>query len=535
MTARTAPGSRMTPRAGRLASAALLLSASLILSRVLGVVRTAVIADVFGNGRPINAYFAAFRIPDTMFTLVSGGALAAAFVPVFAGLLGTGTARDERAAWRVASTVFNSVAIALAAMAVVSFVLAPEIMGFLAGGSGFTASQRALSVDLTRIMLLQPIFLGASAVVTAVLQSYRRFVLTAIAPLLYNVSVIIGALLGRSHGVVGLSWFVVIGAAAQFAVQIPGLGRELRNRYRLEIDRNLPEAREVLHLFIPRMIGLAAFQGMLFVTLYLATRLPPWALGAFNYSWLLIAFPVAALGTASATAIFPTLSQLSAHDEVEAIRRTVNRSLRFVLFLAVPAAVGLLVLRRPIIDLLYNHGAWGYLDTEHAAFALLFLALAIPPLASIEILPRVFYAMRDTVTPVRIAIVAVVLDAGFSILLVHLVPRDSGQGGLALATAIATLVQAVWLVVALDSRLGGIGRASLAGTLRDTVIASAVMGLALYVMLDPFTAVLPQRGIGALVTVVFEVGVGLATFGASAYLLGAPELWEVWDLVARRK
>lgn len=518
-----------SPRAGRLASAALLLSISFVLSRVLGVIRNSAIAAVFGT-RQVDAYFAAFRIPDTMFTLVSGGALASAFIPVFAGLLAGGR---EGEGWRLASDVFNAVAVALAVLAVAGFLLATPIMSFFTGN--FTPAERSLTIDLTRIMLLQPIFLGTAAIISAVLQTYNRFLLTALAPLVYNVVIIIGALLGHTYGVVGLAWSVVLAAAAQVVIQLPGVSSDLAGRYSFGIERDAAPTREVLHLFLPRVAGLAAFQAMLFITLFLATRLPQGMLSAINFSWVLIYFPVGALGTAAATAIFPTLSRLTAAEDFAALRRTVNRSLRLVLFLALPSAVGMIVLRRPIVNLLYDHGVWTSQRTEQTAFALLFYALALAPLAAIEVLPRVYYAMRDTVTPVRIAVAAVALDAALSILFVNLLPPASGQGGLALATAIATTVQAGWLTVALDRRLGGIGISSLLLALRDAAIASASMGVILYVLLVPLTAIFPQRGFGVLITVVVEVGIGLGVFGGVSYLLGAPELWQVRAFAGRGK
>lgn len=528
-----------SPRLGRLASAAILLSASFVLSRVLGVLRMSVIAAVFGDSREIAAYFAAFRIPDAMFMLVSGGALASAFVPLFAGMV---EGKDEEDAWRMANNVLTGVLLALAVMAAVSFVFAPQIMGFLVGSSsagsgGFTLAQRSLTVDLTRIMLLQPIFLGASAIVASILQTYHRFLPTAIAPLLYNIAVIVGALLAPHFGIAALAWAVVAGALAQLIVQVPGMFPEAAGALHLSFDWQQPATREVLRLFAPRIVGLAAFQAMLFITLFLAARIPGInAVAAINYSWPIIQFPVGALGMAAGTAIFPTLSRLTSSEDVEAVQRTVNRSLRMILFLAVPATAGLVVLRRPIVNLLYAHGTqWSASATEQTAFALLFYALALAPLAAIEVLARLFYAMRDTVTPVRIAVVAVVIDAALSILLVHVLPSASGQGGLALATAVATSLQVLWLAFVANRRLGTIGLRSLRDTLRDSTIASLAMAFALYIALDPLTAILPQQGIGVVITVAVELALGGATFAAACYLLGAPELWQLQAIVQRRK
>jgi putative peptidoglycan lipid II flippase len=495
-----------------------------------------VIAAVFGNSAAVNAYFAAFRIPDTMFTLVSGGALASAFIPVFAGLV---ERRDDREAWLVASSVLNSIAISLAALAGLAFLFAPQIMGFLVNGhgsgpcNGFSTYQVGITIHLTRIMLLQPIFLGLAAIVTSILQTYHRFALTALAPLVYNLAVIVGALAGRTAGIDALAWAVVIGAILQLVIQVPGL-MPRAGRLTFGLHWDVPGSQAVLRLFLPRVVGLGAFQAMLFVTLYLAARLPCGMVGAINYSWLLISFPVGALGTAAATAIFPTLSRLVAAEDMRTVASTVSRSLRLVLFLAIPAAVGLIVLRRPIVNLLYFRGAWTMGATEKTAFAVLFYALALAPLTAIEVLPRVFYAMRDTLSPVRIAVVAVTVDAVLSVLFVHLLPAASGQGGLALATAIASLLQAVWLARLLDRRLGGIGLRSLGGAMLDAFIASCAMAVVTYDLLDPLTALFSERGVGAFFTVTLEVGVGGATFFAVAYLLGAPELWQVRGLVLRR-
>jgi putative peptidoglycan lipid II flippase len=421
--------------------------------------------------------------------------------------------------------------VVLAGMAVVAFVLAGPIMDALV--QRYTPSERALTVELTRIMLLQPIFLGLQAIVGAILQTYHRFLMTAVAPLVYNLAVVVGALLfGGRYGVGSLAWSVTVGAFLMLAVQIPNLPRPLT----LNTEWASPPVREITRLMGPRVVGLAAFQAMLFITLYLAQGLPQGMVAAVNFSWVLIYFPVGALGTAAATALFPTLSRLSTNEELEVLRRTVNRSLRLLLFLSLPSAVGLIVLRRPIINLLYAHGTWTRLATEQTAFALIFYALALAPLTVLEMLPRVFYAMKDTMTPVRIAILAVTIDAVLSIVLVHVLPRTSGQGGLALATAVATTLQAGWLASRLDVRLrGGIGRRSLVLTLRDVTLASLAMGMAVYIALDPLTALIPDSGFGALVITAIGVGLGGAVFWAACQVIGLPELEEAKGLLLRRR
>lgn len=519
------------PRASRLAGPAMLLGASFALSRVLGLLRNVAIAYVFGNSPAVQAYVAAFRIPDIMFMLISGGALASAFVPNFAGLLEQG---EEEEAWEVASTVLNSVFVLLAMLAVIAFVFAPQLMDVQV--HGYSPSQRAVTVNLTRIMLIQPIWLGVAAVMSAILQSTNRFLPTAIAPLLYNVAIIAGAVFGLAYGISALAWAVVAGAVAQVLLQLPSLWPDAERRYRLTIDWASSNGHEILRLLGPRVIGLAAFQAMLSITIFLASGLPSGMVGAIYFAWSLIMFPVGALGTAAATAIFPTLSRYSVRDDLDAVRSTVNRTLRLIIFLALPAAVGLIMLRDPIVRLLYAHGSvWNAQATNWTAFALLFYAIAIAPLSLIEVLARVFYARKDTLTPVRIAIVAVAIDAALSILLVHLLPRTSGQGGLALATAIASTVQAFWLTASLNRELVSIGPPALLAALRDAALASLVMALVLYLSLGPLGSLFGQYGLGALAVVVFEVALGAASFVAASYVVGTPELWEVRSFLARAR
>ncbi|MGH2448187.1 MAG: murein biosynthesis integral membrane protein MurJ [Chloroflexota bacterium] len=511
---------------GRLVNAALLLSASFVLSRVLGLLRNVLIAAIFGNSHLTDAYFAAFNIPDTIYALISGGALASAFVPVFAGLVQRG---EHREAQRVGRTVMNSVFVGMALLALIGWVFTPQIMSVLVGG--YPASEQQLTVQLTRIMLLQPIFLGVQAIVTSILQTYNRFFLTALAPLAYSLAAIFGALLGSVYGISALAWSIVIGALAYLVIQLPGLSPEFH--WRPAIDWHLPSAREVLRLFGPRVAGLAAFRVMLLITVFLASRLPTGSLSAINYAWVLIWFPVSALGTAAATAIFPTLSRLHAVEDTLAVRRTVHRSLRLVIFLSIPAAVGLIILRGPIVILLYAHGAWTVHATEQTSLALLFYAMAIPALAAIEILPRVFYAMHETAAPVKIAIVAVTIDAILSVIFVLVFPHGTGQGGLALATAIASTIQILWLASALEGRLGPIARRDLVLTLRDALIASFAMAVTLYVGLNLLTLLFPLQHFSLLVVVV-ELAIGVAAFATASRLLAAPELDEVRSFIRPR-
>jgi putative peptidoglycan lipid II flippase len=523
-----------------LITATALVAGSLLTSRVLGLLRNSIFAALFGTGADFKAYNAAFRVPDLLFTLIAGGALASAFIPVFAGLL---ERNEEEQAWRIANTVLNTLLVVMIGVALVAFLLAPQITDVLV--SGFTPQLKAETADLTRIMLVQPILLGIGGLFAAMQNSYQRFVLPAVGPLVYNLAIILGAVIFAPHfGVYAAAWAVVVGALLMFEIQIWGVAVESRY-FRFSINWRLPEAREVLRLLGPRLIGLSAFQVMLLVTTYLASSFqfpgqPPGLTDAgFNsitYAWALIMFPVGAIGSAVGTAIFPTLSRQSAAAQTERLEWTIRTSLRAIVFLALPATVGLILLRRPIITLLYDYGKWSQASTDATAFALMFYALAIVPLSSIEIIARAFYAMKNTLTPVLIAVVAMMLDAVLSILFIRFFSRPTGQGGLALATAAATWVQLILLTRALHGSLGGIANRDLRKALTAIAIATLVMGVAVFVTLRLVGLLgLGGHAVRAFIEVAVSIGIGLAVYIVMARMLRLPEVERLESMLSRAK
>lgn len=501
-------------------TAASLVAASLLLSRILGLVRVSVFADLFGTRGPMAAYNAAFRVPDVLFTLVAGGALASAFIPVFAGLL---ERRREAEAWRVANTILNSLLVILVGSAVVAFILAPQITDVLV--PGFSSAQKAETASLTRIMLVQPVLLGLGGLFAAMQNSYRRFLLPSIAPVLYNLAIVLGAVIfGQRFGVYAAAWAVVAGAVIMFEVQIWGVAAESRF-FRPLIEWQLPEAREVLRLLGPRLVGLSAFQVMLLITTYLASSLTSAAFNAITYAWTLIMFPVGAVGSSVGIAVLPTLSRQSAAAQTQELASTIHRSVTGILFLALPASLGLILLRLPIISLLFAHGAWTATSTDATSFALVFYALAVAPLTMIEVVARAFYALKDTRTPVIIAVGATLLDAVLSIILIRLFSSSRGQGGLALATAIAVWLQVVLLLRALSRRIPGVVHREFWKAVRAIVVATAGMGICVFLLLTGMQAVLP--GQGTLTSFVEVAGCLLVGVGAYLFLAQALHLPEV--------
>lgn len=457
-------------RHAQLARAASLVMAAFVLSRVLGLGREIIIGNEFGTSRELDAYLAAFRIPDTIFQLIAGGALGSAFIPVFTSCL----ARDrEGEAWRLASSIMNTVLAVLTACAVFAALLAPWLVRHVVV-PGFSPAQQSLTVHLMRYMLIAPVVFGLSGVVMGILNSYRHFLLPALAPAVYNLSIIAGAaLLAPSVGVYGLVIGVVAGSFLHLGVQLPQLVRQ-GLAYRPVIDVHDPGVREVGRLMLPRMLGLATVQVNFLVNTLLASMLAEGSLAALNYAWMLMLLPQGIFAMGIATAAFPTFSDLAARGRIDDLRATLSDTLGLILFLSIPSAVALIVLGEPLTRLLLERGRFDPSSTQSVAWALQFYALGLVAHSALEVLTRAFYSLHDTRTPVVIGAGAMVLNVILSLLLVG----PLLHGGLALANSLATVLETAVLVILIHGRLGHIEGRVLLRSAAKTTLAAAVMGAA---------------------------------------------------------
>ncbi|MBW3613594.1 MAG: murein biosynthesis integral membrane protein MurJ, partial [Chloroflexi bacterium] len=355
----TPPGDGGAAAVGRvLVTASLILTVAALASRLLGWIRLLVIGSQFGASRELDAYFAAFRIPDAIFQLVVAGALSAALIPVFQGYRARG--QDEEA-WRLASSIINLVVIALAVLSLLMAIFAPIVVPIVA--PGFDAPTTELTIRMTRVMLLSPVLIGMGAVVTGILNSHQQFTVPAIAPLLYNLAIIAAAVfLAPIMGVEGLAVGVAVGSLAHLAVQLPSLAK-VGQRYDLTIGLGHPGVRRVAWLMGPRMFGLAAGQLNFLVSTVLASGLPEGSLTAYNYAFQLSQIPVGVVGVSIAVALFPTLSRDAALGRIGDIRRQVANAVRVLIFVAAPLMAIMIVLREPLTSVFYQYGAFGQLAT----------------------------------------------------------------------------------------------------------------------------------------------------------------------------
>lgn len=497
-----------------------------VASRGLGLLREMVVAHRFGTSAEMDAYLAAFRLPDFLFYLVAGGALASAFVPTFTGYL----ARQDRAgAWRLASATINWVLLLLTGLGVVAALFAPGLVRTFYGE--FSPAQQALTVELMRWLLISTVLFGVSGVLMGILNAHQHFFLPALAPVLYNVAIILGAwFLGPAWGVRGLVLGVVLGAAAHLLVQVPGLIRQ-RMVYRPVLLLRDSGLREVGRLMGPRVLGLAAVQLNFVVTTILASGLSVGSLAALNYGWIIMLLPQGIIAQSVATALFPTLAALAAREEWAELRRIFAVTLANVLFLTLPAAAGLVLLAGPIVRLLLQGGDFTADSTAKTAWALAFFALGLVGHAVVEVTTRAFYALKDTRTPVGIGVAAMAVNIGLSLLLIRLFGRWGlpPHAGLALANSTAVTLEMVVLLWLLRPRLGGLLEPGTGGpALLKMGLATAGMGLALWLLL-PFLPA-DSRWMGG----VAGMAAGGLVYLALAALLGLVDFRFIWRKVRGR-
>ncbi|HUQ41887.1 MAG TPA: murein biosynthesis integral membrane protein MurJ, partial [Candidatus Limnocylindrales bacterium] len=422
------------------ARASIVMIAALIASRVLGWLRLSVIGATFGATPQLDAFMAAFKIPDALFNLLVAGALSSAFIPVFAGYL----AKDrEKEAWHVASTVMNILILSLLAISVLMWLAAPWLVPtIVAAGFKDDPAQLELCIRLTRIMLLSPIFMGLSALVTGVLQSYRQFLAGAVAPLVYNgVQILFALFLAPFLKIDALAFGVVVGAAMMFLVQIPELTFR-RTKYEFALDLSHVGVREVLLLAGPRTLALGAVQVVFFVDTYLASFMTTGSLTALTYAFQLMLLPLGVFSIAISAAIFPTLSHYASLGQAAKMRDALQQGIRWILFLTLPTAIVMVVLRRPIVNLLFQYGAFTPAARELVQATFLYYAVGLAGHALVQILARAYFASRDTSTPLALTLVSIGLNVILSVTLAPLM----GINGLALANSLATLAEAVLLL-----------------------------------------------------------------------------------------
>ncbi|HUQ78802.1 MAG TPA: murein biosynthesis integral membrane protein MurJ [Patescibacteria group bacterium] len=514
-----------------LARAGLIVSGAFLVSRVLGWIRLLVIGNAFPAGPELDAFFAAFRLPDLMFQLVAAGALSSAVIPVVSALLANG---ETDRAWRVVSTIANLMLFGLLVLGIVVLVGAPLIVEAIA--PGFDGAQVARTVDLTRIMVLSPIFLALGALVTSVLNAQGRFAAAAIAPIVYNLAIIGGALfLAPAMGVTGLALGVVGGSIAHLLVQIAPL-RARGFRYERAIDTTDPEARQALKLMAPRALGMGASQVTFVVATALASNLVDGSITAFNFAFTLLQIPVGVIGVPLGVVVLPSLSRQAAIGNVHEFAALMSRAIRLILFVMLPITAITIVLRSELVRVLFGSSRFDEAALDLTAATLLTFLVGLTAHALIAVLARAFYARQDTRTPVAAAIFAVAVNSSLAVALVG----PLGLPGLSLAIAVAAWLEAVVLLGLLRRSLPELAfRPLLSLGLRSVAVAIAGAAAAAGVLAGlTLAAGGAASRIDLIVRIVVVGGVWLLSSVLAASVLRIAELRAIiglmFDLLRRR-
>ena len=445
-------GGAFSLRRFSITEAALLLMAAYCASKGLGAVRQVLFNYLFGVGLAANAYTAAVRLPETLFDLIAGGALVHALIPVF---LSHEEQRGQRELWRLASLVFNILLVSLGALALITELLAPVFVSRLLV-PGYPPAEQALTTSLTRIMLLQTLILGLGTVATSILNTKRQFILPALSIALYDVGIIIGLLCTMAFpklGIYGPAWGVVGSAVIQVLVLVPGLVKR-GARYSFFWDIRYPALRDVLRLLAPNVLMVAvASVGLIIDTAFISFMPEHASLAAARNAHLLFSFPQTLFAVAIGQAALPTMAALVTARRYERLRRVIIKLLGSALILSIVASLILYLFGKPIIHLLFQHGAFGKHATALTSTALLGYAVALPALTLGTLLVVIFYAMRDAKPPLLAVILGVAAHWG---LLVYLTRALSGNHvilAIPLAAAAEGVVQTVFLGALLVVRL----------------------------------------------------------------------------------
>lgn len=429
-------------------------------SRILGFIRDMVLARLFGATPAADAFFVAFRVPSLLRELFAEGSMSSAFIPVFTEYR---TTRGKQEVWELASAVFTTLLTVVTLVTILGILVAPWLVQLLAPGFEEHPGKLALTTLLARIMFPYLLFISLAALAMGILNSVRAFAAPAFSPLFLNLA-IIGCSLGLSplleEPIIGAAIGVTVGGVAQFAMQLPSLKRrELLFGFRFNPGH--PGLRRIGRLMVPSLVGLSVTQ----INLTVSTVLGSFFSGGPTYLFYgmrLIQFPLGVFGVALGMAILPTLSAQAARGALDELRTTLGFGLRMILFIMVPAMAGLILLRVPIVHLFFEHGTFTAHDTAETALAVLCYAVGLWAFGGVRIIVAAFYSLQDTTTPAVSAAIAVAANILFSLVLMSFL----GAAGLALATALAAMVNGGILVAVLNRRLGGVewrsvGRSSL--------------------------------------------------------------------------
>lgn len=489
------------------------------LGKITGLIRTRLVSTAFGTGAEFDAFTAANQLPEVFFTVIAGGSLAAAFIPVYVDYLINKSAKESL---RLANTVLTLVILILGTISALGAIFAPWLVSVVLVPD-FPPQTQDLTIAIMRVILIQTTLFGISGVLSSILNAHQHFALPALAPVMLDVGYIIGLLLLVPRiGIVGLAWGTVIGALLHIVIQLPAL-RRYGYRYRPRVAVQMPGVQEVVRLMGPRIVTLGTIQIADLFIIRLASALPIGSTSGYFYAYALMQFPETLFGTAIAMVVFPTLAEQFNAGDIEGLRNTASRTLRIVWFLTIPAAAALVLLGRPVISLLLEGGEFTADSAQLVYSVLVVFGLRVVSESTVEIAARLFYAQHNTKVPMFAYIGWLIVD----VVLAYLFIDTLGIVALALASTAAFTFLAVVLLVLNNRALGGFLDKQLALSALRALVATIGMSIVILGLSQFITSPLLLLAIGGFC--------GAVTYLILSIMLGGDEIPRLVDLIRTRQ
>jgi len=528
-------------------SAAFVLGMAALLSRVLGLIRDRLLAGRFGAGDELDIYYAAFRLPDLIYSVLIIGAIASAFIPIFSEYF----EKDKKDAWHLTSGLFNLMFLVLIIVCGLFIFLAPLLISIVA--PGFSGAKKEMCILLTRIMFLSPILLGLSSIFGGILQYFHRFFVNSLAPVMYNIGIIIGILFFVPRmGLIGLAWGVVLGAGFHLLIQLPSAiysGFHFQRIFTF-FHKGI---KKIIKLMIPRTIGLAGFQINFLIITAIASTLASGSIAIFNLSHNLYYVPIGIVGISFATAAFPRLSKSFAKKEKKEFSRNFSLVFSQILYLVLPISVLFLILRAQIVRIILGTGEFGWTDTRLTAAALGIFALSIFAQSLIPLISRSFYAFHNTKTPVFISLWSIIINILGSFFFVWAINNinwfsnflsgilklkgidDFSVLGLPLALSLAGILNFVVLLIVFNKKIGLWKFKNILNSVFKMIISCVLMAITVYSLLFTFNIFFDTRMFfGILIQTILAGLGGLLIYFIFSLLLGLDQARIIIRKVLRR-
>lgn len=528
----------------RIARSTLLVAIAFAIAKAISLLQTFIIARTFGVGFEYDAFVTANRAPELIVTLIAGGSLGFAFIPLFSGLLGQG---KQEEAWEAASHVINTVFLVAVILSLLTLIFAPWLVEVVYA-PGFPPDIQLQTINLLRILLLSTLVFSVSGIVQGILQSHNHFLSPALAPIVFDLGILFGVyFLIPPFGIYGIAWGAVLGAALHLLVQVPAL-LHFGARWKAAFGFHTERLWLVVRLMLPRIAGLGVFYFNFTLMNNLASRLGEGSVSALSWGWQLTQIPQTLLGTALGIVVFPTLASLSESGATDAKQTTLNGILKFMMIATIPAMVGLILIGQPLISLLeggaFDRSATGLVYESLRAFALSIVVMSI-----LEIMARSFYADKDTLTPLWAALVGATVNFVLAIYLsgfqlgwsasgFMLSPAPAplinlGVGGLGLALSIGILFEISILILILRRRWKWSVWNELGSTFIRVILASALMGGTVWLVNGIWESVgLANQGRIMTLAQISVLGVvGVLSYVMGAWMLRIREIFDFIQMV----